>query len=113
MTFMNALSRVAKAAVVVAAASAEASAKRNERNQYLNAEQLEAKKWDDRRLQALADIDDGLSRDKGTKCFSGLTHKQEQAIDLRAEVNTNCRNRSEALMAYTEQRIRHFQRSAW
>lgn len=76
-------------------------------------EQQEAMKWENRRQQALVDIDEALKRDTGHVWMSGLTRKQEDAIKLRHEVNTHCRNRSDSMMSYTEQRIVHLQTTSW
>lgn len=113
MSFKNVMSSLARGAVVVLVAAAEAQAEQTQRSSFLNAEDREASKWEDRRKEACANIDDGLTRDTGTTWLNGLTSKQQKAIQLRAEVSQHCRNRSEAMMSYTEKQISAFQRTTW
>jgi hypothetical protein len=83
------------------------------RQHAMSAEQMEADKWEKRRLQALADIDQALEKDEGIVRFNGMTRKGEDALNLRHEVNTHCRNRSEPLMAYAERRILELRKRTW
>ena len=61
--------------------------------------------WEARRQQAMTDISVALLKDTGTPWMNGMTTKERKAIELRLEVNTNCRNRDDRRMRQTEQRI--------
>lgn len=113
MSFDNFFSSLGKIAAITVVAMAEAQSEQTGRSKAYAAEDREAAKWEQRKQEALANIEDGLSRDSGTKWMDGLTSKQKLAIELRAEVTKNCRDRSEAMMSYTEDRITSFQRSSW
>lgn len=61
--------------------------------------------WEARRQQAMTDISVALLKDTGAPWMNGMTSKEQKAIELRLEVNTNCRNRDDRRMRQTEQRI--------
>jgi hypothetical protein len=50
-----------------------------------------------------------LQRKYGT----GNTNRENKAIDLRREADQNCRNRSDALMNYTEECIARFEKNGY
>lgn len=95
---------------VVATAAVEAQANQNNRTAALNAEQSEANKWEQRRLEAHAAIQRGLERHNDTSYAYRNRTRENRAIDLRREADTNCRNRSQSLMTYTEDRIASFEK---
>jgi hypothetical protein len=113
MTFSKFVRGMGAVVAVMAHAAAEAQVQQTNQRTAMSGELMECQRWETRRLEALANIEDGLKRDTGTVWMNGLTSKQQKAIDLRAEVNTHCRNRSDSMMRYTEERIRSFQKSSW
>jgi hypothetical protein len=112
-SFANFLKAAGAVASVVITTAVEAQVKQHGQQAAMNAEQQEAAKWESRKAEAFANIELGLVNDTSMKRFSGMTSKQEKAVELRAEVTQHCRNRSESMMTYTEKRITEFQLSRW
>lgn len=105
-SFAKTMGRVLGAVIV---ASVEAQAQNQSRLQAQTAEQREVDKWENRRLEAHAAIQRAESRFKTGRTWqdSSVINK---AIDLRADADKHCRNRSDAFMTYTEERIQRFEK---
>lgn len=109
-SFVRGLGKVLGAAITMAVNEAAAS---NSRNAALSAEEREAQKWEDRRLAAHAAIQRALDRHEDGSSRVRLSIRGDKAIDLRAEADRNCRNRSEPLMSYTEEQITRFEKHGY
>lgn len=109
MSFTRNLGR-ALGTVLVAVANAQAETSRQQ--QANSAEQREADKWEKRRQEAHDAIQRAVTRHHN-QYDTGNTNRENKAIDLRREVDQNCRNRSDALMSYTEECITRFEKNGY
>lgn len=111
MSFKNFARAFGQVLVVAAQASVAAQAEQTGQRQAYSAENAEAAKWDQRRQEAFDNIELALKNDQSMKRISGLTTKQEKAIELKADATKHCRDRSESMMSHVERRITALQTS--
>lgn len=113
MTFSKFLKGVGAVVAIAATAAAEAQSNQHSHRAAMSAEHAEAERWEKRRTEAHAAIERALERHNSKHSeFSNRT-RNNKAIELRYEADTNCRKRSEPLMAYTEECIMRFERNGY
>lgn len=100
---------VAIGSVLVAASKAQAQAQ--QQSEAMNAEAREEAKWEKRKEEAMAGIENALKNDPMFLVMNGMSKRQRDAIELRARINKACREQDDWRMRMCEDEVVRMQTS--